>query len=76
MESDETIGISKTYNKSVSEIHTNERPHTWCNSVVASPTITHHRPIRIASINTSQALSARFRKTIQDYTTQCREKWH
>ena len=62
MESDETIGISQIYNKSVSEIATNERPHTWCNSVVASLTITYHTPIHIASINTSQALSARFRK--------------
>ena len=74
MESDETIGISKIYNKPVIEMYTNKRPHTWCNSVVASLTITYHRPIHIASINTSQALSARFRKTIQDYTTQCREK--
>ena len=74
MESDETIGMSKIYNKPVSEMHTNERPHTWCNSVVASLTITYHRPIHIASINTSQELSARFRTTIQGFTTQCREK--
>ena len=51
MESDDTVGISKIYNKSVSEMHTNERPHTWCNSVVASLTITYHRPIHIASID-------------------------